>query len=165
MKSINLLLAVVLAFTSISINAQTKAAVKTEKIRVWGNCGMCETRIEKAAKDAGATSAAWDSETNLLAVSYNTAKTSVKNIEQKIASVGHDTKGVRASDASYDKLHGCCKYERVASSETAAASCCKDNAKCTTDGCCKATKEKDCCKPGDAKDACCGAGKSCCAKA
>ena len=26
------------------------AAAKTEKIKVYGKCGMCKTRIEKAAK-------------------------------------------------------------------------------------------------------------------
>ena len=41
--------AVLLAFTS-CVNAQAK----TETFKVSGNCGMCKTKIEKAAKDAGA---------------------------------------------------------------------------------------------------------------
>jgi hypothetical protein len=29
-----------------------------------------------------------------------------------IAKVGHDTKEVKATQADYDNLHTCCKYER-----------------------------------------------------
>lgn len=34
---------------------------KTEIFKVWGNCGMCKARIEKAVKEEGATSADWNS--------------------------------------------------------------------------------------------------------
>ena len=33
---------------------------KTETFKVSGNCGMCEKKIEKAAKSAGATYAEWN---------------------------------------------------------------------------------------------------------
>jgi hypothetical protein len=157
MKTLNIFLVIAMATASLTVNAQTKSALKTETVKVWGNCGMCQTRIEKAAKEAGATTAKWDSETNMLAVSYNPSKTSVKNIETKVASVGHDTKGVKAEDEVYNKLHGCCKYERTAGAETATASCCTDKEKC-------AMKDKECCKTGDAKHASC-ADTKCCAKA
>ncbi len=52
------IVAVLMAVTSISF-AQTK----TETFKVSGNCGMCKTKIEKAAKDAGASSATWNEET------------------------------------------------------------------------------------------------------
>jgi hypothetical protein len=154
MKTLNIFLAIAMAVTTLTVNAQTKS----ETVKVSGNCGMCQTRIEKAAKEAGASSAKWDSETSMLAVSFSAAKTSLKNIETKIASVGHDTKGVKANDAAYDKLHGCCKYERTANVETATAACCTGKEKCEM-------KDKKCCKMADATHATCADDKKCCAKA
>jgi hypothetical protein len=163
MKTLNILFALVFSLVSLSINAQSKSVVK-ETVKVWGNCGMCQSNIEKAAKTAGATTAKWDVDTHILSVSYNTSKTSIKNIEEKIAATGYDTKNVNASTEAYNKLHGCCQYERKAADATAA--CCKDGAKCEGNGCCDATKaSKDCCSSTDDKAACCTTGKSCCAKA
>ncbi|MCE3283385.1 MAG: copper chaperone, partial [Chitinophagaceae bacterium] len=97
--------------------------VKNDTIKVWGNCGMCQKTIEKAAKDAGASYASWSDETHLLVVKYSDKATNSKKIQEKIASKGYDTQDVTASDATYDKLHGCCKYDRKATT----ASCCKDS--------------------------------------
>ncbi|TFH26976.1 MAG: ATPase, partial [Bacteroidia bacterium] len=46
MKTRILSLAMVLGLSTLSLLAQT---LKTEKFEVAGNCGMCKTRIEKAA--------------------------------------------------------------------------------------------------------------------
>lgn len=158
MKTIKLFLAIVISCTSFSAIAQTK----TDIVKVWGNCGMCETRIVKAAKDAGATSAKWDAETNMLSVAYKTSKTSLAKIEEKVASVGHDTKTVKANDEVYSKLHGCCKYERV-SGATATASCCTDHEKCKADGTCK-MQGTEACKMKNGETCKMVEGKSCCAK-
>jgi periplasmic mercuric ion binding protein len=88
------------------------ASLKTESIKVAGVCGMCKTRIEKAAKDGGASSAAWDMKTHILAVSFDSSKTSKEKLSKKIASVGHDTENHKAPDEVYAKLHECCHYER-----------------------------------------------------
>lgn len=86
---------------------------KTEKIKVKGNCGMCEKRIEKAALETnGVSSADWNKETKELTVVFNDSKTSVASIHQAVAAVGHDTDKVKASNETYDKLHACCKYDR-----------------------------------------------------
>ena len=87
---------------------------KTEKFKVAGNCGMCEARIEKAAKSVdGVTAADWNRESKMIEVSFDDAVTDSKKIQEAIAGVGHDTELVRADDATYDKLPGCCKYERM----------------------------------------------------
>lgn len=153
-----------MSVTAITINAQSRSLIKNENVKVWGNCDMCQARIEKAAKEAGAASAKWDGETGMLAVSYNPSKTSINNIEQKIASVGHDTKAIQANDEAYNKLHDCCKYERALSMQAASASCCKGTEKCSADGCCKPGADKTCGKAGEVKGACCTIGKSCCSK-
>jgi hypothetical protein len=111
MKTVTIFSAFILAIASLVSNAQTEPG-KKETVKVWGNCGMCQAKIEKAAKAAGATTAKWDADTHLLEVSYNAEKTSLKNIEEKIGSAGYDTKNITASNEAYDKLPGCCKYDR-----------------------------------------------------
>lgn len=89
------------------------AQAKTEKFEVKGNCGMCETRIEKAAKSVdGVTSADWNQETKILEVSFDKSKTSVQKVQMAIAKVGHDTPMHKAKDEVYNALPGCCKYDR-----------------------------------------------------
>lgn len=85
---------------------------KTDTFKVWGNCSMCKERIEKAVKSEGATSAAWDSKTKMLSVSYDPSKTNTDALAKKVASVGHDTEKFKADDKTYNGLPGCCKYER-----------------------------------------------------
>lgn len=166
MKSVNIFLALIFSVASFSVNAQ-KSSTQKESVSVYGNCGMCKTRIEKAAVNAGATSAKWNDESKVLAVSFASSKTSLQDIEKAVAAVGHDTKNFTAPDEVYEKLHGCCKYDRKATEEktdVATASCCKTHDKCAADKCCDMAKEKvDCCKADAGKDACCSGGKSCCA--
>lgn len=134
--------ALMMAISSISF-AQTK----TETFKVSGNCGMCKTKIEKAAKDAGATYAAWNADTKDLTIKYKSSSTNAAKIQQNIAGVGYDNVGYKATDDSYNKLHGCCKYDRAASTEK--ASCCADHEKCEMkDGKCtdmSKCKDKGCC--------------------
>jgi periplasmic mercuric ion binding protein len=90
------------------------AQAKTEKFVVKGNCGMCETRIEQAAKSVkGVTSADWNQKTKILEVSFDASKTSVSKIQLAVADVGHDTPLYKAKDEVYNKLHTCCKYDRA----------------------------------------------------
>jgi|SRR5688572_13125650 len=172
------LVALLMAFSSL-----TFAQTKTETFKVSGNCGMCKNKIEKAAKEAGAKSATWDVEAKELTVTYKSGSTNAAKIQQKIADVGYDNAGFTATAESYNKLHGCCKYERTTSgTNEAKMDCCKDG-KCTKEGhdgkdCCKDGK-MDCCKDGkctkeghDGKDCCKDSkctkdghkGKSCCKK-
>lgn len=90
---------------------------KTASIKVYGNCGMCKSRIEKALKFEGVSKTDWDSKTKLLTVSFDEEKTSLKEIEKKIAGVGHDTQSLKAEDVVYNKLPGCCKYDREVESK------------------------------------------------
>jgi len=90
------------------------AQSKTEKFKVYGNCGMCESRIEKAAKSVdGVTTADWDKQTKMIEVTFDASKTNVHKIHMAIANVGHDTDMHKAKDETYNKLPGCCKYERA----------------------------------------------------
>ncbi len=89
------------------------AGNKTEKIEVKGNCGMCEKRIEKAASSVdGVSKADWNKDTKKLEITFDDAKTNLDKIEVAIAKVGHDTPHHKAADDVYEKLPGCCHYDR-----------------------------------------------------
>ncbi|MBI0398056.1 heavy-metal-associated domain-containing protein [Cyclobacterium marinum] len=83
--------------------------------KVYGKCGMCKKRIEKAANELdGVSDANWDVDSKEFTAQYDAAKVSEKEIQEKIASVGHDTEKVKATDKAYNDLPGCCKYDRPA---------------------------------------------------
>ena len=81
-------------------------------IKVSGNCGSCKKHIEKAALEAGATTATWDKTTKLLALTFDANKTSTDKIETAIAGVGYDTEHKVATEEAYKKLDECCQYDR-----------------------------------------------------
>ena len=110
MKTVSLFAAIMLSI--FSINISTAQTVKTETIKVWGNCGMCKTKIEKAAKAAGAKTANWNEDSKELKVSYAANKTSSVKIQQAISKSGYDTQDFTAVHAAYNNLPGCCKYDR-----------------------------------------------------
>ena len=98
---------------STTINAQIKNA-KTEVIKVYGNCGMCETNIEKAGNSKKTAKVDWNQETQMATITYDTKKTNTDEILKKIALSGYDSDKFLAPDDVYNNLHGCCQYDRVA---------------------------------------------------
>ncbi len=94
--------------TSFSVSAQE---VKTEEFKVYGNCGMCENRIEKAASALdGVSKADWDKETQMLDITFDDSKVKVEDVHKAVAKAGHDTEKVKADDEVYNALPGCCLY-------------------------------------------------------
>ncbi|MFA5420239.1 MAG: cation transporter [Bacteroidales bacterium] len=90
------------------------AGNKTETFKVFGNCGMCKARIEKAAKSVeGVSASTWDKETKMIEVTFDDAKTNMDKITASIVNAGHDTENVKAKDEVYNNLPGCCLYERA----------------------------------------------------
>ena len=88
---------------------------KKEKFEVKGNCGMCERSIEKAAKAVeGVTAADWSQKTKKMEVNFDESKTTLAKIQMAIAKAGYDTPLHKATVEDYNKLPGCCKYDRTA---------------------------------------------------
>ena len=86
---------------------------KSEKFEVKGNCGLCEKRIEKAALSTeGVSRADWNKDTKMMDLVFDDRKTDLQKVETAIARAGYDTPMQKASDEAYDKLPGCCKYDR-----------------------------------------------------
>ena len=98
-----------LTFLGSAVFAQTK----TDKINVLGNCGMCKKKIETALKTPGITAADWDKNAKVLTVSYDAAKISNEQIQQKVAASGYDTQKIKAKKEDYEKLPKCCQYDRT----------------------------------------------------
>ena len=154
MKTLSLFAAIIFSIfsanTSTAQTANKALDAKIETIKVWGNCGMCKTTIEKSAKKAGAKTANWNEDRKELQVSYAVNKTSSANIQEAIANAGYDTQDFTAVKTAYDNLHGCCQYDRKeAAATTTNAKCCATEkcsmsaADCKDMTCCK---EKTCCK-------------------
>jgi len=137
MKTLKIFSAIIICCCLASASIAQK--VKTETFKVAGECGMCKNKIEKAAKQAGATKALWNTQTKVLKVTYNVTAASVSTIQQAIANSGYDTPDFKATDEAYNTLHACCKYERVAMNKA----CCENDTCGKGDDCCGSM---DCCK-------------------
>ena len=122
MKTIRFILtAIIVSAFTVNASAQVQehskttgdqSTTKTEIFKVWGKCDMCKERIEKTVTAEGATSASWDVKTQMLTVSFDPSKTSKETLSKKLAAAGHDTEKFKATDEVYNKLPGCCHYER-----------------------------------------------------
>jgi len=120
----NTILGIMLLFVAFSAQAQENqggaelSGAKKNKnakytFEVNGNCEQCKKRIEKAAFSvSGVKMASWSIDTHEIMVMINEEKCSLLDVKNAIATIGHDTKDVKAKDEVYDKLHHCCKYER-----------------------------------------------------
>lgn len=95
------------------IKTLDESALVTEEVYVFGNCGMCKARIHKAGNSMeSVASVDWNIDTKMLKVTYDSSKTTIGEIEEKMAAVGHDTKHEKTATDVYEALPGCCKYER-----------------------------------------------------
>lgn len=116
MKAINKTIVLFLSLLIMSFTnnfAQEETAKVTTEFKVFGNCGMCEKRIETALMVDGVESASWDKETKMATVVYVKGKITEDQLHKNVAEVGHDTEIYRASDEVYSKLPGCCKFDRA----------------------------------------------------
>lgn len=114
MKSISkILVAITILLSFTSCNAQIKNA-KTETVKIYGNCGMCEERIEKAGSIKKIAKVDWNVDTKMAILTYDSKKTNPDAILKRIALSGHDSDKFLAPNESYSKLPGCCQYDREA---------------------------------------------------
>lgn len=112
MKKIILLL--LISMFGIVTQAQEKKNKNAKyTIDVNGNCEQCKKRIEKAAFGVfGVKSADWHIDDHTLHLLLNEQKSSITDVKNAVAKAGHDTDVVKATEADYQSLHSCCKYER-----------------------------------------------------
>lgn len=94
------------------VNAQIKNT-KTETVKIYGNCEMCETTIEKAGTLKKTAIVDWNKDTKMATITYDAKKTNQDEILKRIALAGYDSDHFLAPDDVYAKLPECCLYERV----------------------------------------------------
>lgn len=112
MKNIVIVLAIFLAGFTANAQAKTNKNAKYTT-EVNGNCEQCQKRIQKAALSVnGVKSVNWSIETHQLSLILNEEKTDLLSVKKAVAKVGHDTDLIKATNADYENLHSCCKYER-----------------------------------------------------
>lgn len=111
--SLNKAMIALVLLVATSIQAQINNA-KTETVTIYGNCGMCETKIEKAGNIKKVAQVDWNQETQMATLTYDATKTNPDEILKRIALVGYDSDKFLAPDDVYSKLQGCCQYDRVA---------------------------------------------------
>ena len=122
---------------------------KTESFKVSGECGMCRKKIEKAAKEAGASFASWSQATKILKVTYNVNASSTSAIQHSIANSGYDTPQYKAPEDAYKALDECCQYERKATAKCCdGVKCERKDGECTNVAVCKekGCEDMSCCK-------------------
>ncbi|MUU77992.1 heavy-metal-associated domain-containing protein [Winogradskyella endarachnes] len=106
MKKIIVIMTLLVTTLTFAQNKNAKATIEVD-----GVCGMCKERIEKAAiRTKGVKSAVWSIDTHELKLIFDERKTDLKTISKKVASVGHDTKEVKATEEQYNTVHPCCRY-------------------------------------------------------
>ncbi|RQO39353.1 mercury transporter [Chryseobacterium sp. KBW03] len=112
MKSISKILMVITVLLSYTLSFAQIKNVKTSTIKIYGNCDMCKTNIEKAGNLKNISSVVWNEDTKMAALSYNAQKTNEDEILKRIALAGYDSEKFLAPDDAYNKLAGCCQYKR-----------------------------------------------------
>jgi copper chaperone CopZ len=114
MKSIKEILMAITLLLSVTVaSAQIKNA-KTETVKIYGNCGMCKTKIETAGNLKKVAQVEWNKDTKMATLTYDATKTSKEEILKRVALVGYDSDEFLAPDDVYAALHDCCQYDRKA---------------------------------------------------
>lgn len=114
MKLISKIVLAITLLLSVTIgHAQIKNS-KTETVKVYGNCGMCQKTIEKVGSLKNVAKVKWDVDTNMATLTYDAKTTNQDEILKRIALAGYDSEKFLAPDEVYNNLHGCCQYDRVA---------------------------------------------------
>lgn len=97
--------------SSVNSFAQIKNA-KTETVKIYGNCEMCKTTIEKAGNVKNVATVEWNKDTKMASLNYDGKKTNQDEILKRIALAGYDSENFLAPDDVYAKLSDCCQYSR-----------------------------------------------------
>ena len=75
---------------------------------------MCKSKIETAGTLKKVAKVEWNKDTKMATLTYDSTKTTQDEILKRIALAGYDSDKFLAPDDVYEKLHGCCQYEREA---------------------------------------------------
>ena len=109
MKNI-ILIALLGVLFSCSTQKNTNTNLTSATIMTSSECGMCKKTIEGAFENLeGMVYARLDVPTKKLKVKFDSAKISIDEIRQVVASVGYDADDVASNSEAYEALPACCQ--------------------------------------------------------
>ncbi len=115
MKKMNLLtgnIILVAAIMFMGINLYSQTEMKNSEIKTTAECQQCKDRIEKAVnKLDGIKSVDLDVDSKICKVTYNEKKVSLKEIREKITSIGYDADDEKKDMRAYKRLPKCCQLD------------------------------------------------------
>jgi copper chaperone CopZ len=114
MNSIKKIVMVIIVLLSVTIAKSQIKNAKTEMVKIYGNCEMCKTAIEKAGNLKKVTQVDWNKDTKMATLTYDSQKTNQEEILKRIALAGYDSNSFLAPAVVYNNLPGCCQYDRKA---------------------------------------------------
>lgn len=85
---------------------------KIETVKIMGNCGMCKATIEKAGNQSKIAALSWDKDSKIATITFDSTQTNQAQILKRVALAGYDSQSFLAPTDAYNKLPGCCQYER-----------------------------------------------------
>lgn len=112
MKSLSKIMA---TFAMVFVFTACEAQIKNEKkenVKIYGNCNMCKSTIEKAGNINKIAKVEWNKDTKMAVIAYDQKATNLDAVLKRIALAGYDSDSFRAPDDVYAKLPECCQYER-----------------------------------------------------
>ncbi|MCZ6593888.1 MAG: DUF3347 domain-containing protein [Bacteroidetes bacterium] len=111
-NSIKILMAMFISMSFTVCNAQIKNS-KTETVKIYGNCEICESTIEKAGSLKKVAQVDWNKDTKMASITYDSSKTTKDEVLKRIALAGYDSESFYAPNDTYANLADCCQYERA----------------------------------------------------
>lgn len=111
MKSISKIWIAFTLLFSLIMNAQS-SNIKTETVKIYGNCDTCKSNIEKAGTFKKIATVNWNKDTKMATLTYDSYKTNQDEILKRIALAGYDSEKFLAPDSAYAALPECCRYNR-----------------------------------------------------
>jgi hypothetical protein len=108
----NVLAAIPTVLFVVACSGQIKNA-KIVRVNIDGNCDLCQKTIESAAFIKKTADAEWDKDKKTAVLTFDSTKTNSDEVLKRIAYAGYDNEKYLAPDLVYNKLPGCCKYDRV----------------------------------------------------
>lgn len=118
MKSLSKIMATLaMLFIFTACEAQIKNE-KKENVKIYGNCDMCKSTIEKAGNIKKIAKVEWNKDTKMASIAYDQKATNLDEILKRIALAGYDSDTFRAPNDAYAKLPECCQYDRAVKTTT-----------------------------------------------
>lgn len=109
-SKIPMAMSALISLTSCNVNIKN---AKTDSVKIYGNCEMCEKTIETSGTMQDIAQVDWNKDSKMATLTYDSTKTNQDEILKRIALSGYDSDKFLAPDDVYGKLAPCCQYERV----------------------------------------------------